>query len=281
MVSRYVILFWTIQGAYSISYKGLPYIYTYEYVGTSSAPISGMVPVVYAGNVVWPAQDGFWMFNGNSIGPLPCTLLDWWQDVRDNRETRRHMASVYNGAQSELWFFFPVQGASENTHVMIYNFDEGWWSKAEMSRSCGFPGNITNYPFMGSIRRLYRHEFGNTYPDLPNDPAEPTQPLLPYIVSGAINLEEGSQLMTTRQFLLDTDADLDAVELQIYALKGRHKGAVIRTKGLKRPRTQGKIDYRLTGRDFVLRLRSSALLKPWTFGQGKLLLGARGRRGAG
>jgi hypothetical protein len=280
-VARYATIFWTIHGSFSITYKGLPYIYGYEYVGAFGPPISGMAPVVFSGNVMWPATDGFWLFTGTAVTSVPCTILDWWQQTRCEVNTRRRMVGLYLGAQSELWFFFPERSQPENTHVIIYNFDEKWWSKGMLSRSAGFPGTIANYPFLTSIRKVYRHEKGSIYgSDLPMDPLEPTRTLYPYVLSGAINFDQGDKFMMMRQILMDTESDRDAVEVEVFASKGRNSDEDVYSKGRRRPRPGGKVDYRLTGRDFAIKLSSAPMLKPWTLGQLKFVFATRGNRGA-
>jgi len=136
---------------------------------------------------------------------------------------------------------------------------------------------------MASTEVIYRHEKGGAYPD--PDPAFE----LPWIRSGYIGLE--GTMATTRQLLVDTDADLDAVTYQLFATKGRYKNAPERTLGPKLPANrrnadsgalrneQGKIDYRLSGREFSIRMQSTGA-KSWTFGKGQVTVTARGKRGA-
>ena len=100
-------------------------------------------------------------------------------------------------------------------------------------------------------------------------------------------------MATTKQLLVDTDADLDTVSYQIFATKGRYKDAPERTKGPKLPSTavhhsgprcralsagQGKIDYRISGRDFSVKMQTLGQ-KPWSFGQGQVVVTPRGKRG--
>jgi len=98
-------------------------------------------------------------------------------------------------------------------------------------------------------------------------------------------------MATTKQILVDTDAELDAVSYQLFATKGRYKDAPERTLGPRIPATrrndatgalrnqQGKIDYRITGRDFSVRMQSVGQ-KMWSFGTGQVIITPRGKRGA-
>jgi hypothetical protein len=91
-------------------------------------------------------------------------------------------------------------------------------------------------------------------------------------------------MATTKQLIVDTDADLDAVSYEIIATRGRFKDALEYSKGPKVPSarntgapSQGKIDYRITGRDFAVKMQM-VTSKPWTFGQGLIEVAPRGRR---
>jgi hypothetical protein len=289
MQAQYAIIFWTTSGAYVVEYKALPYIYTYSYLGQYTAPISGLAPAVYSGTVMWPSLDGFWRFDGSQIQQVQCPVLDWFQETSDDTQTRLYMAGWLNGVNSEIWWCFPRKpegnepAARENNTLIVYNFREQWWSIGKLARTCGIAGMSLGYPLMASVDTVYRHEKGHVYPD-PDPNFE-----LPWIRSGAIGLSGGINMATTKQILVDTDAELDAVSYQLFATKGRYQDAPERTKGPKLPATrrthtldvrnqQGKIDYRLTGRDFSIKMQTMGQ-KSWTFGTGQVIVTSRGKRG--
>jgi hypothetical protein len=286
MAAQYSIIFWTVQGAYVVQYKALPYIYTYSYLGQHTAPLSGQAPVAYSGTVMWPAADGFWRFDGSQVQPVVCPILDWFQETYDEKATRAFMAGWFNGANSEIWWCFPRKptgsepAAHENDTLIVFNFQEKWWSIGKLKRTCGVPGSILGYPLMAATDKIYRHERGHVYPDCPE---------LPWIRSGFVGVENGTVMATTRQILVDTDAELDAVSYQLFATKGRYKDAPERTKGPKTPKLrqtlngfrhneQGKIDYRISGRDFAVKMQMLGS-KDWSFGQGQVVVTPRGKRG--
>ena len=285
-VAQYSIIFWTVQGAYIVEYKALPYIYTYSFLGQHTGPISGQAAVAYSGTVMWPAADGFWRFDGTNVQPVGCPILDWFQQTFDDKRARAYMGGWFNGAASELWWSFPSAGAPENDTLIVYNFQERWWSIGKLHRTCGVPGSIRGYPLMASVNTVYLHERGHLYPDTPE---------LPWIRSGFFGVDNGTVMATTKQLLVDTDAELDAVSYQLFATKGRYQNAPEYTKGAKLPSTrqvhhsgttlpahyrsgQGKIDYRISGRDFAVKMQTTGQ-KSWSFGQGQVVVTARGKRG--
>ena len=269
-VARYTVIFWTVQGAYVIDYKALPYIYTYAYLGSFAGPMSGQAAAVFSGTVIWPALDGFWQFDGSAVSQVTCPILDWFQQNYDDRATRAHMAGWFNGAASEIWWCYPSRGQTENNKLIVYNFQERWWSIGELSRTCGYPGTLAAYPIMASTTKIYRHEKGNMYPG-----AE-----LPWIRSGMVSPDgtgTGAIRGTTKQIIVDTDAPLNAVSYQLISTKGRFEGAQEYTKGMKLPRLQGKIDYRISGRDFALKMQSTTAGLAWSFGKGMIVIQPRGQ----
>ncbi len=292
---RGAVIFWTVQGAFVVSYRGLPYIYTYDYLGAYLGPLAPDAAAVYPGGVIWPAADGFWSFDGNAIRQVKCTLLDWFQQTYDFEMTRMNMTGFFNGQTSELWWSFPsqryitgVDGVVKrepnpvNDFTLVYNFEEGWWTKAQIGRTAGCPGTMVYYPYMANGTQLYMHEKGNFYAaedirlDPHQDPPDPDRRNLPWVRSGAVNIGTGKQMATTKQIWIDTDAPFDAVGYELFAIKGRYSQEP-RSKGLKIPRVPGKVDYRITGRDFFIKLQSLKDGVTWTHGQSHLLLSPRGR----
>ena len=267
-VARYTTIFWTVSGAYVIEYKALPYIYTYAYLGSHAGPLSGQSATVYSGTVIWPALDGFWQFDGSAVSQVPCPVQDWFQQLLDDKAGRAHMAGWFNGAASEVWWCFPEKGRTENNKLIIYNFEERWWSIGNLDRTCGYPGTLAAYPIMATTATIFRHEKGSYYPGAD----------LPWIRSGQISPDGAGKIRaTTKQLLVDTDAPLDAVSYEIIATKGRFQGAQEYTKGPKLPRLQGKVDYRITGRDFAVKMASTRSGLAWSFGQGAILIAPRGQ----
>jgi hypothetical protein len=229
--------------------------------------------------VIWPALDGFWKFDGSAITMIPCPIFDWFQQNMHTKVTRFFMAGTYNGAFQELWWSFPSSEQAietgQNNLLVVYNFQEQWWSIGKLARNCGIPGTSTHYPIMCGMYNVYRHEYGNTYPDVEE---------LPWIQSGAINVGKGKVFATIKQLLVDTDAGLEDVTYQISTNRGRYldTGDPIhrRIGPAKTARKRGVIDYRISGRDFYLRMASQPGRKLWSFGEGQFVLAPRGKRSA-
>jgi len=268
------ILVFTTTSAYLVSYIGAPYFYSYTFMGFYNAPVSGNALTPVANAVIWYASDGFWQFDGQTITPLDCPLLDYVQQNIDIRTQMRRVQAVYIGKQSEAWFFYPEkEGTGENSAAVFYNFDEKWWSMAKIGRTCGVPGSASYFPLMSDGVRIYAHEKGRFYSNAT---------VLPYALTAAINVAKGARRATVRQGIADTRADHDDVVFDVGATKTRIKDPTNSedlqlTRAIRRD--GGKVDFRVTGRDVYIRIRSLRDgVEPWTFGQMLVKVIPRGGR---
>jgi hypothetical protein len=273
VVTRSAILAFTARAAYAITYAGTPYFYTYNFLGYYNAPVAGNAITQSASGALWYSDDGFWGFDGATISPVACPLLDYVYKTIDPVWRFRRTASFYLGSHSECWFFYPGRGMQENDHYVAYNFDERWWSMGKLSRTCGSPGSAMGYPIMSDGTDLFFHEKGNFYVDAPE---------LPYAQSGAINIANGARQVTARQGIVDTRARIEDVQFKIGARRDRiENGSEIMDEelGLTARSEGGKLDFRVTGRDLIIRIQSLQNgAEPWTFGQMLLKLFPRGSR---
>lgn len=270
--TRFGVLFFTPAGAYLSRYLSVPYIYSLDPLGSYAAPLANSMLVKLSDMVVWPATDGFWSFNGSVIGTVPCPLLDWFQRMANTTYLPICGAGMYLGAQTEAWWFFPSNDLKYNDRYLMWNYQDKWWSMGQLSRTCGVPGSPIDFPLMSDGANVYRHEYGLFYYDAP---------VLPYAQSAAVNIANGAKNVTASKGIADTRAPANDVQFFIGARKGRIMGSVppMRLKGPYHVRPDGKVDFRVTGRDLVIRIQSTRSgVEPWTFGQMLVRLAPRGQR---
>ncbi len=275
VVTRSAILAFTTRGAYAIVYSGTPYFHTYNFLGNYNSPITGGAITQVSTGAIWLSDDGFWQFDGATISPLACSLLDHLKDSIDPLWGYVTTHAFYLGVQSEAWFFIPTVGNTDGEagRFFAYNFDEKWWTMGAIRRTAGFPGSALSYPLMSDGAALYQHEKGDFFTDAIE---------LPYAQTGAINIANGARFATVRQGVADTRAPASDVQFYVGGRRDRiEDGSEIpdTEMHLAIRREGGKVDFRVTGRDIVLRVQAARNgIPPWTFGQMLVKVIPRGGR---
>jgi len=270
--SRFGVTIFLPGAMYLSRYVGVPYVYSLEFVGKYTAPLTNASIIATADALFWPSADAFWQWNGSTMAPVDCDVLDWIQRNINDRYASVATMGTFIGAQTECWWFFPSGDSKENDRYVIYNFQEQWWAIGQLSRTCGVSGNMVDYPLMSDGTNVFRHEYGLFYYDAPE---------LPYAQSGAINIASGTRRSTLTRGIADTRAPPGDVLFYIGRSTNRIANGVPASalEGPKRVRADGKVDFRVTGRDLVVRIASARNgAQPWTFGQMLARQQARGQR---
>ena len=252
MAAQYSIIFWTVQGAYVVEYKALPYIYTYSFLGQHTAPLSGMAPVAYSGTVMWPAADGFWRFDGTQVQPVVCAVLDWFQQTYDEKATRAYMARLVQRRQLRAVVVLPGQGLDRERHadhlqfpgeVVVDRQAQAHLRRARLDRRLPAHG-------------LDRHHL----PARARATSTPTSPSCRGSAPAFINIEGGvrdgdDEAARGRYRRRPRRGVLSALRHQgpLQERAGAHQGAEAAQRRAGST-TQGKIDYRISGRDFAVKM---------------------------
>lgn len=260
-------LIWSSSRAFLLRYVGLPFIYGADELG--STRIYG--PNAYAefeGKAVWMDSSGFTIYDGGSIRPLPCPLVDYvFSNIDPIYGPIRTHATV-NGKFDEIWFYYPSVGSTECNRVLIWNYTENWWSIGLLGRTSAFRAGVTEYPLMTGVDgHIYQHENGWTYDtfDVNNI----------FVSSGTINMPDAEQSLTISQVLPSNGGNYDLTKYTLYSRMT--PGGAERTFGPYLSRADGYVDCRVTGRDVRIKINANAA-GDWSIGRLRLKLGAAGGR---
>lgn len=252
------VLFHTASKTFMARFVGLPYIYSYEEIADTTTPISAQAITPTAVGAIWYTENGFWQYNGSSVVPIECPIINLIDDDVDWTYVRYEAAAVHVADFSEFWLFYPAAGSRYNDRYIIYNYREGWWANGVLTRSCGFSSSYTTYPIMSDGTTVYLHESANFYPGVTD---------LPFAETHVMNIASGSGMMTMRQLLPDIEGVVDDIRFNFYYKDDRSRG-VERVSPLKEIRDNGFVDIFKTGRDFRMRVQSiNPETRPWTMGQ--------------
>jgi hypothetical protein len=259
IASRVGVLFWTAKKVYASRFLGLPYVYNYVELADGTTPWSPQSMATTSALTLWMSEQGVFSYDGTSILPVQCMVRAWIDDNFDPVQVRELSFAMHLGEFNEWWWFFPTINSPFNSRAAVYNYKEGWWSQARLSRSAGITSSYTSHPIMADDLVAFQHELpGSAYQNA-NAPVQ-----LPFAESFDMNLNSGSLLTTIKQIMPDVEAmeatDPQAIASIIGSLRyslfyrnSRSLGDPELQTVPKPVRSDGYVDFRTTGRDIRLR----------------------------
>ena len=272
--TRSGVLIWTAKKTYVSQFLGIPYVYNYGELSDACTPWSPQSMATTSSLTLWFAEQGLFSFDGTSVAPVACPVRPWVDDDIDPVAVRQLSFSAHLGEFNEWWWFFPTLNSAFNTRAIVYNYKEGWWTQAQLSRSAGITSSYTAHPIFADDYVAYQHEvYGSTAYANASLPV-----VLPFAESFDLSLTSGSRLTTVKQLIPDVEAveATDPVTIanaianlrySLFYRNSRSLGAPELQSPLVTPRTDGYVDFRVTGRDVRLRLDVGSTIQPFTLGQ--------------
>lgn len=262
------IMFTTSQ-PYLIQYIGMPLIFSIEPIKGGTVPTSAQSLFETPDGVMWPSDSGWWIYNGVSVAPVACPIWNWI-DTKIDWDIARFTATIVDNTWfSEMWWFFPPVAGSKNTYCAVFNYRDGWWSMAKISRSGGSRSNYVDYPLMADDTKIYRHESGLQYSGAPDKP---------WIESHVLNVDRGAAMMTFRQVMPEIEGAYANLRYSLAFKYKRTPSAEVYTPQ-RSIQQNGFVDFVQTGRDFRLRIETTVLSADrWTIGQSLLDIVGRGKK---
>ena len=272
--TRNGIIFFTAKKAYNSVFSGMPYIYNYTEIGNNCTPWSPQSISNTSSMIVWMSKQGAYSFDGTSIVPANCFVRPWVDDDIDLLQVREQACMVHVGDFSEVWWFFPQDGQTKNTRCIYFSYKEGWWGMGQMARTAGITSSYTAHTIMADDLVAFQHEVPYAYPA--NVP-------LPWAETYDLNLNSGGLLTTVKQLIPDIGGAVQSILYSLFYRMSRtvmvdHNGNVIPVVEQQTPpqpvRSNGYVDFRVTGRDIRLRIEIGSLpgqprpeVRPVTVGQ--------------
>jgi hypothetical protein len=271
--TRSGVLIWTAKKAYVSQFLGIPYVYNYVELSDSCTPWSPQSMATTSSLSLWMAEQGVFSFDGTSIMPVACKVRPWVDSDIDPVAVRELSFAAHLGEFNEWWWFFPQLNSPTNSRAIVYNYKEGWWTQARMSRSAGITSSYTSHPIFADDFVAFQHEVGSAY-------ANASMPVvMPFAESFDLNLVSGSRLTTVKQLIPDVkgitpgsqavnNAAIANLLYSVFYRNSRSLG-VNELQSIPKPvRSDGYVDLRVTGRDVRLRLdMATPVIQPFTLGQ--------------
>jgi len=188
---RGVNILFTDTDAHVASYIGLPFVYSFEKVGSGCGVISAQAVAAIDTSAMWMSQSGFWSYDGY-VKPMQCDVGDYvFNNI--NYAQASKVYAVHNSTYGEVTWFYPSLSSTENDSYVTYNYREGHWAIGMMARTAGTDrGVFANPLFVSTDGYIYDHEVGYTYDSV-----------APYAQSGPIELGNGDNVMAVRSVIPD------------------------------------------------------------------------------
>ena len=272
--TRSGVLIWTAKKTYVSQFLGIPYVYNYVELSDACTPWSPQSMATTSSLTLWFAEQGLFSYDGTSVAPVACPVRPWVDDDIDPVAVRQLSFACHLGEFNEFWWFFPTLNSAFNTRAIVYNYKEGWWTQCRLSRSAGITSSYTAHPIFADDYVAYQHEvYGSTAYANASMPV-----VLPFAESFDLSLTGGARLTTVKQLIPDVEAVeatdpvtiANAIANLRYSLFYRNSRS-LGTPELQStpvpPRTDGYVDFRVTGRDVRLRLDVGPTIQPFTLGQ--------------
>lgn len=252
-------LVFSYTDVFLIRYEGQPSVYGGTDPISGTALLNPMSIATFTGMggkaAAWPSREGFQIYSGGSVQPLPCPVFS---DIMHGNDPSIAMDPTWgpfrihgssNGVYPELWWFYPSVGNQECNRFVAYNYVENFWFWGSLPRSAMAAGDAYQYPLMGgSDSHVYTHEFGS----LANGVTRVGQC---WVESGALSIGNGDQLVRIDQMQIATGVGPQNLTVSFY---GRYtpEGEEY-TEGPYTPRSDGYTDVRLKYRDIRMRLTNA------------------------
>ncbi len=199
-------LIWTKEDLHILRFVSLPDVYGVDRVASDCGAISRGCVALKDDVSYWMGQSSFHVCNGGSfVEELPCMVHE---DVFGaiNRDHAHKVRALHNSEFNEIWWLYPKDAATENSHAVVFNYAEGHWMLHALDRHCGIGrGNGFTSPLMIDGSAVYEHEKGLAMPGAGT----------PFARSGPVELGNGERVMFARRSIPDEKASGD-VELYFY-----------------------------------------------------------------
>lgn len=232
-----------------VRYVGQPYVYGAERLRDTVDLISPRAVGTWDGKAAWMGQQGFWIYEGGVVRPLPSDVADFvFSDInRDAASVRAHASA--NGSFDEIWWFYPSAGATECDRYVIWSPSERWWSFGAMTRSAMVKASVYDTPIAGDQSgNIFLQEVGWTDAGVPRVGQV-------WAETGALSIDTGSRAAKVLLAELDGGNGYDAMRMRAYGRRTRMGPET--TFGPFTPRADGYAEMRFEARDIRMRLEAT------------------------
>ena len=274
------ILCFTNKTLHAMKFIGPPFTFGLQELSKNITIASPSAAIAIEDTVFWMGSDTFYVYSAGQTQQLPCTVKEKvFLDFNFEESSKVH-AGV-NSEFSEILWFYPTASSTEVDAYVAYNYLEKVWYYGTLARQAWLDRGIRSLPLATGGQYLYNHEVG--YDD---DGSAMTS----FIESAPMDIGDGEKFLFLKRVIPDItfNGSTSATPDVSFTMKTRDfpgdtfdqttSSTTQRTATSPVEQFTEKLDYRLRGRSFALRVDSTSLGTKYKLGSPRIDIREDGRR---
>jgi len=274
------ILVFTNKTLHAMKFIGPPFTFGLQELSKNITIMSPFSAIAVEDAVFWMGVDTFYVYSGGQTIQLPCTVKDKvFLDFNFEERDKVHVG--LNSEFSEILWFYPSSEGTQIDKYVAYNYLEKVWYYGTLARDAWLDRGIRNLPQATGNQYLYNHEVG-----FDDDGSAMTS----FIESSAIDIGDGDKFLSIKQVIPDiTFNGSTSVNPDVsFTMKSRNnpgadfnettQNTTQRSATSPVEQFTEKLNYRLRGRSFALRIDSTSLGTKYKLGTPRVDIREDGRR---
>ena len=274
------ILVYTDKSLHSMQFIGPPFTFGISQLASNITIMSPASAIATEDVVYWMGIDNFYIHAGQT-SQLPCTVKDKvFLDF--NMEEKDKVVAGINSEFGEGWWFYPSLTSTENDKYVIYNYNEKVWYYGDIVRTAWIDRGVRTFPIAAGSSYLFNHESGFD---------DDTSAMTAFVESAPMDIGDGDKFLSIRRVIPDLTfigSTTGSSPNATFTVKARDfpgadflqtsDGTATRTATSPVEQFTEKLDYRIRGRSFAIKLASSATGCKFKMGTPRIDVREDGRR---
>lgn len=160
-------MLWSLDSVIRMSFvQGARSPFRFDFLSNQTSILSSNGVIEMDGVYYWAGVDRFYQCSG-TVQELPNQInLNFFFDNIQVAKRQKVWATKVPRF-GEIWWFFPMNDATECNHAVVYNVRERTWYDVEIGRSVGYYPQVFKFPLWADTvpqttgkYAIYQHEFG-------------------------------------------------------------------------------------------------------------------------
>jgi len=274
------ILVFTNKSVHSMRFIGPPFTFGIKELSKNITIMSPAAAIAVDDSVYWMGVDTFYLYSGGGTSQIPCSVKDK-VFLNFNFEEKDKVHVGVNSEFSEIIWFYPSEGETEIDSYITFNYAENVWYFGTLARQAWLDRGIRNLPVSTGGQYLYNHETG--YDD---DGSAMTS----FVESAPMKFSQDQGFSFLDEVVPDVNFNGSTsinptvdftIKSQRYSGSGisqTETGTAQRTATSPVEAYTEKLDFRIRGKTFALRLESSGLGTKFKLGTPQINVRQDGKR---